>query len=250
MLTYPALGKNGRIGNCLFQIAATAGAAWTMGEDFVLPSSALVACPSLARFPSLRPHFRDVLPDGEEYRESRYSHDPVPSSSVRLHGYFQSAKYWKGHESRVCDLLRPSWTCDKDVPPVQDCVAVHVRRGDYAGLGEYHTNLGVIYYGRAMDWMRAKGCNVFLVFSDDPSWCVEFFRGMDVRVQPTGDPVDDMIRFSSCGAHVIANSSWSWWGAYLGASTGANPVVAPKDWFGPKGPPAWRDVYCPDWIVL
>ena len=56
----------------------------------------------------------------------------------------------------------------------------------------------------------------------------------------------DLCVMSWCNAHIIANSSFSWWGAWLGGGK----TIAPKNWFGPKGPQDWNDVYCNGWEVL
>ena len=246
-VTYPMLGRNGRLGNTLFQVAATAGTALARGEPWCLPLSALEpdACPSLARFKNLAPYFGDELPEGPTYREPRFAYDPIQPEVVRLHGYFQSSRYWRGHEDEVRRLLSPgtgTWY------PVGQVAAIHVRRGDYTKLADFHTNLGLDYYKPAMDLLRLKGFDRFRVFSDDPDFSGRFLQGRDIEIMLMGDQVDDMIQFSACSAHVIANSSWSWWGAYLGGP--GKPVVAPRRWFGPRGPAEWQDLYEEGWEVL
>ena len=62
----------------------------------------------------------------------------------------------------------------------------------------------------------------------------------------TDDTYVDMCMMSMCNGHIIANSTFSWWGAWL---SGAN-TVAPKQWFGPRGMPEWSDIYCENWEIL
>ena len=57
-----------------------------------------------------------------------------------------------------------------------------------------------------------------------------------------------MAMMSRCNHHIIANSSFSWWGAWLSRNNGV--VIAPKNWFGPKGPSDWQDIYCEQWRIL
>ena len=95
---------------------------------------------------------------------------------------------------------------------------------------------------------------------DDIEWCKQTFGHIDgavfvenedtlnleATVSSDESAYVDMCAMSFCNAHIIANSSFSWWGAYLGEA----PTVAPATWFGPKGPQDWHDIYCPEWTVL
>ena len=88
----------------------------------------------------------------------------------------------------------------------------------------------------------------FLVFSDDMAWATSsklFWHLENVEFSPLNQ-YQDLNLMSRCSGHIIANSSYSWWGAALSG----NKTIAPRQWFGPQGPPNWDDIYREDWIVV
>jgi len=153
----------------------------------------------------------------------------APADCV-LFGYFQSPLYFASIEDALRSELRglfgvkaTGMGCD---------VAVHVRRGDYLK----HPDLMVCdvgYYQRAMDLMRWRlsGCR-FFVYSDDPDWCRANFAGADVEVvdpTPGGNPLPDLCAMAQAGHHILANSSYSWWAAWL-ARHPDQVVLMPSRW--------------------
>jgi hypothetical protein len=84
-----------------------------------------------------------------------------------------------------------------------------------------------------------------IVFSDDIAWCEENLSHMNPIFMDGNDVYTDMCLMSMCDGHIIANSSFSWWGAWLGKGK----TVAPKRWFGESGPQDWSDIYCEGWIT-
>jgi hypothetical protein len=107
-------------------------------------------------------------------------------------------------------------------------VAIHVRRGDYLdpAKGGWHTNLcATNYYWRAMEHFPDAR---FLVFSDDKEWARTYFvTHPDIKFSEYQDEVADLNIMASCHGHIIANSSFSWWGAWLSPHGG--PVIAPRE---------------------
>lgn len=173
---------------------------------------------------------------------------------IELHGYFQSEKYFKHCES----LIRENFFFEKrireraaDSLPTGVLVSIHVRRGDYTKLTEFHPMPSVEWYEKAYEKFRGY---TPVIFSDDMVWCKENLSHLSDNVyfsennstDGTDDTYVDMCMMSMCNGHIIANSTFSWWGAWL---SGAN-TVAPKNWFGPKGMSEWSDVYCDGWEVL
>ena len=136
--------------------------------------------------------------------------------------YFQDPKWFEGYEEEVKAELRAGMYT---VPA--DMVAIHVRRGDYVGHSFYVDLMETGYYDKAMALFPNEQ---FVVFSDDIEWCkkqeifedCEFFHGSEI---------EDMNTMMSCTGHIIANSSFSWWAAYLAPFT--KKVVAPsvKNWY-------------------
>jgi len=166
------------------------------------------------------------------------------SGDVYMEGYWQSEKYFSG----VSDVIRREFSIRlplegrdaelADALEREDSVSVHVRRGDYVQQPEtmqFHGVCGEEYYRRCMDIVSQRIRNPhFVVFTDEPGLAREGFRTRH-RVtfidwdapRPGSTDLELMCR---CRHHVLANSSFSWWGAWLGTSPG-NIVLAPARWF-------------------
>lgn len=166
------------------------------------------------------------------------------SGDVYLDGYWQSEKYFLGISEtirREFSLRRPLEGADREFAEAiarEDSVSIHVRRGDYVSnpaANRFHGLCSVEYYRRCMAIISEKvGAPRFVVFTDDPVWAREY---MDVPHgttfvdwdQPRNGSVDlELMR--RCRHHVIANSSFSWWGAWLCENPG-KLVLAPARWF-------------------
>ena len=166
------------------------------------------------------------------------------SGDVYLDGYWQSEKYFLGISEiirREFSLRRPLEGADREFAEViarEDSVSVHVRRGDYVSNPEanrFHGLCSAEYYRRCMAIVSEKvGAPRFVVFTDDPAWVR---KNMDVPLGTTfvdwNQPRDgsiDLELMRRCRHHIIANSSFSWWGAWLGSRQGSL-VLAPARWF-------------------
>jgi hypothetical protein len=130
----------------------------------------------------------------------------------------------------------------------QETVAVHVRRGDYISnpkAAKHHNVLSKDYYNEALKKLRAKK-NDFKVylFSDDPQWCLENLEGEVIDLNTTS--AEELILMSSCSNHIIANSSYSWWAAFLNQSRGQT-VIYPHKWFLHEANP---NIFYPNWISV
>ncbi len=115
-------------------------------------------------------------------------------------------------------------------------ISVHIRRGDYANDKVTNTYFGTCpleYYKQAMDYMRSKVNNpIFYFFSDDIEWVKKEFNEDENFVfisNPKLQDYEELILMSQCSHNIIANSSFSWWGAWLNDNP-AKLVVAPKKW--------------------
>lgn len=188
--------------------------------------------------PQLRPE--DEV--GETYQETHFHYADLPYwAGINLRGYYQSEKYLNA------DTVRSAFVPSADIRQhlmseidrlridlhVTHPVAVHVRRGDYLQLSQYHPVLPVEYYNEAMDHFPDRS---FVVFSDDPEWCAQAIKGIwqDRRMVLFHSPHDfiDLYLMSQCEDFIIANSTYSWWGAWLNPNPNKT-VIAPKQWFGP-----------------
>ena len=136
-----------------------------------------------------------------------------------------------------------------------DSVMVHVRRGDYVSLAAAAANHGTCtpeYYRAALDLLRQTvPAPTLFVFSDDPAWATANLR-FDVPTRyvshnPPSEPDQDLRLMSACRHAIIANSSFSWWGAWLGQGE-RRVVIAPSRWFADGRPTP--DLIPTDWRTL
>ena len=170
-----------------------------------------------------------------------------------LNGYWQSEKYFSG----IADLIRQVYTFPEAslrnrelAEEMASCtsVSIHVRRGDYQGLFPFLTQ---DYYCRAMDFFNEKYGEVhFYVFSNDLEWCREHVKAERITYVDWNTGADshfDMWLMTQCKHNIIANSTFSWWGAWLNGHEGKE-VIAPRTWdFYFKDHP---DLYVPEWILF
>lgn len=169
------------------------------------------------------------------FKESSFHYTkPDYMPNLKLEGYFQSEKYFKQEEGYIREILEiaPEYKFEK-----KDYCAIHVRRGDYLKQPQYHPVLPYSYYSLAVEKIEKEtGCDRYIVFSDDPKWCKEIFTESKFQVRDRMYDKGHWFDFSeqtSCRFHIIANSTFSWWSAWLSKS---EYVVAPdpfKRWFGP-----------------
>jgi len=129
-----------------------------------------------------------------------------------------------------------------------ETVSLHIRRGDYLRTQDHHPVCSLDYYMDALSKFRDKEYK-FIVFSDDVDWCRNNFNEDFIFTEGNTD-YEDMWLMSLCDHNIIANSSFSWWGAWLNDNPNKR-VIAPKKWFGPSYS-NWKldDLFCNDWEVL
>lgn len=121
-------------------------------------------------------------------------------------------------------------------------ISVHVRRGDYSRVPEYGL-LGRRYYVRAIERLRDLGHRgPVWIFSDDHTAAQRLIPGESISLGPS----EDMLCMSHAAANVIANSTFSWWGAWM--NEGSPDVIAPDPWF--QEMPAIDDLIPPHWMVM
>lgn len=153
------------------------------------------------------------------------------NENVNFLGYFQSEKYFEDVWDKIKEeflfedfvLDRVSW-----FSPKSEDYCVHARRGDYVGHKRY-INLSPEYY---IDFFREKPHNKFYIFSDDYNYCVENFQHKNVEVVDVQDAIKSLCILSKFKNHIIANSSFSWWGAKLAELYNGNvSVIRPSEIF-------------------
>ncbi len=192
----------------------------------------------------------------------RYSHfDPAileaPDNSY-LDGYWQSERYF----ADISALIRTEFTLKKPLPASlkrveeeilsKNSVSLHIRRGDYVSrkiVNEIHGVCSPDYYLESVDRVAAQiTAPHFFIFSDDPAWVTEHFRipyPMSV-MDHFAEAHEDIYLMSICKHHIIANSSFSWWGAWLSDNPG-KIVYAPLHWYN-KSEADTTDLIPDTWI--
>ncbi|UAY50996.1 alpha-1,2-fucosyltransferase [Ferruginibacter albus] len=172
-----------------------------------------------------------------------------------LKGFWQSEKYFSPIKEEVRKAFTFSIPDDVQNSEVlnkirsTNSVSVHIRRGDYLAENR-NWELGIEYYKNALSIIngRQNDCN-FFIFSDDINWAKENLA------QPNSTFIDwnkgkdsyrDMQLMSNCKHHIIANSSFSWWGAWLNTNDD-KIVIAPEHWAGMEGT---RDIVPGEWIKI
>lgn len=172
-------------------------------------------------------------------------------------GCFQSEKYFANIRNEILkDFSLKEKMSDENQEMLDkikstNAVSLHIRRGDYVHLQETHGLCGLDYYKKAIDFIASHSENPhFFLFSDDIAWVVENlkiehpFTIVDINDGDTGH--FDLELMKNCKHNIIANSSFSWWGAWLNE----NPdkiVVAPKQWFIKKKMNS-EDIVPENWI--
>jgi len=180
-------------------------------------------------------------------RQKHYHFDPdilKLGSNIYFEGYWQSEKYFKD----INDIIRKEFTLKPEPDRLNrkmadsirssDSISLHVRRGDYISneiTNKYHGTCSPEYYNNTIEIITSKVKTPhFFVFSDEPEWTKE---NLDIKYPATyidhngpENAYEDLRLMSLCKHHIIANSSFSWWGAWLNPSPD-KIVIAPSKWF-------------------
>jgi hypothetical protein len=249
MISFNYLGNLGRLGNQMFQYAALVGIASKHRYDYCLPPREVVATADPLCLKSDITIFECFnIPDVEkqitDYPTVRHNGHGFDSQlfdtcedNKNLYGYFQTEKYFSHIEERVrkeftfIDQIKiPTEEMFYDHFDDTEVISLHIRRGDYV-TNPNHPVQSLEYYKKALR-MLDQYLPVF-VFSDDIEWCKEqklFDDDRFIFSEDNNTGVDLCLQ-SLCKYHIIANSSFSWWGAWLAKS---KQIIAPKNWFSGK----------------
>lgn len=264
MIGFNFLGKLGQLGNQMFQYASVLGIARYIGVPFCVPNHNEIITDSLGN--KLRIELFDVFdisPDnicfvsGTDIQEQNFEFDSrffslSKNDQYNLIGFFQTEKYFQHCEDEVRKnfnfLEHIKKDCSDMLSAMDNSVALHIRRGDYLINNKNHYNLTLEYYEEALKYFDSN--QQVIIFSDDPKWCKEQKLFSDDRflVSETENSRYDLYLMSKCSDFIIANSTFSWWGAWL-ANTGK--VIVPKKWFGPLlEHKNIQDLYLEKWIKI
>jgi hypothetical protein len=239
----------GGLGNMLFQIAAVNAMAIKKN----------ISC----SFPNFRDHlnflnqdtfFNPNMKHADEYAEfldlicsaplepyRLYSYpfeyiDIIPEdTNFGVDGFFQTEKYFKNERQEILNIIKPNQKIDHILSTKYSfikediCTSIHVRRGDYTKFSDKHPTQDIRYYQKALESIGDYG--LILVFSDDIEWCKNIFKFKNVYFIENEKDYIELFLMSRCKNNIIANSSFSWWGAWLNENPNKK-VVGPCMWFG------------------
>lgn len=251
MITFSKLGQKGRLGNCLFQIAAMFGFSEKYAVEVALPEWEYQDYfPSIQQFTGAKP--------GKQINEPAYHFTPDFfdsldwSKDMDFSGYFQSFKYFPSCIKELFafhpDLIE---TCREAFSEAfkKPTIAIHVRRGDYVANDCYVT-LPPTYYILALEqeFPNWRNCNL-IFFSDDPDYCKIHYQCLpNAFFSDNFIDIADLCLMSLCDHFIIANSSFSWWAAFLGEKKGTKVVRPERHFAGKLERNSIRDLYPANWI--
>jgi len=193
-----------------------------------------------------------------EKEESKFDSDVfLPQNANKyFEGYWQTEKYFDSFKNEIKkDFHYNGEWSQKNIEyrhsmETSESISLHIRRGDYLKHSVYTGICTEEYYKHAIEYIKGHVTNpVFFIFSNDLEWCKSFFGKDDNVVFVEGNDVEhsymDMILMTYCKHHVIANSSFSWWGSWLSPEGGI--TIAPSKWYQNTETP---DIWCEGWIKM
>lgn len=247
MLTFKQLGRYGRVGNQMFQVASVIGLATRHGYSFGFPY--WLNYDHLERFGStesidIQSYFKNPLPLVDdrhfEFHQMQWGYHNVRlNDNTDIAGHMQSEKYF----AHCSDTIRHYFEFAQEVEAMpENAICIHVRRGDYDDY--YHPLQRIDYYEKALSYM--PDAPVF-VFSDSPAQAREIL-GNEFTYIEGNHYMRDLQMMSKCTNFILSNSTLCWWGWWLAKH---DKCVIPRHWFGEK---AWSitadDIYTPEQIVI
>lgn len=244
-ISFNMLGHHGRLGNQMFQYATLKSIATKHGYDYTIPPSdfkdpwhdhQLFEGFELSSLPKENIRYNQTQQRVEEgqFNFNYKLYDECPDN-VDLFGYFQTEKYFE----QISDDVKKDFTFKEEILSVakeyritvdsNEVISLHIRRGDYVNQ-PWHGCCSLEYYEKALSMFNSD--IPVIIFTDDPQWALNqnLFGSDRFYVSQGNSNLFDMCLMTLCDYHIIANSSFSWWGAWLADS---KKVIAPQRWFGP-----------------
>ena len=264
MIGFDYLGKAGQLGNQMFQFAATKGIAVNRGYDMCIPQHDEVFHDGIGNYlkieldnpftiqvPRGMIKGKVIQEQGFHFNEDLFNSCP---DNVSLYGFFQTEKYFKHIEDEIRQDFKFNSSIQGECEPIvdevldQSPIALHIRRGDFLINSGNHHNLSLEWYEEALS--KFDPDREVVLFTDDPFWACsqELFKPDRFLLSEGNSSYHDLYLMTQCSDFIIANSTFSWWGAWL-ANTGR--VIAPSKWFGPNNAHLnTKDLYPSGWEIL
>jgi hypothetical protein len=251
----------GGLGNMLFQIATAYAVSIRDNKEFICSRNEINS--AHGEYTNYLNNFFknltiiDNLNVRDYHGEINFSYNKIPEYNVDiiLLGYFQSEKYFKDYRNEILKYFEIDdetniYLNEKygDLLKLKTC-SLHIRRGDYLGQQEFHPVLDIEYYKNSISHFDED--THFLIFSNDLEWCENNLDFIKNKTYIKGNQnYQDLYLMKLCDNNIIANSSFSWWGAWLNENEN-KVVISPKLWFGHKYSNLnTSDIYCENWLKI
>jgi hypothetical protein len=178
-------------------------------------------------------------------------HILLKDSCYYLDGYWQSEKYFKEYRNIILKELEPSDVLLSKLSktPLIDTntTSIHIRRTDYITSNGVHPVKSIKYYQDALDIIGDY--DYLFIFSDDIQWCKDNLKFNNMIFMDGLTNIEDLYLMSMCKNNIIANSSFSWWAAWLNKNIDKK-VIAPLNWFGSQTNINDSDIIPESWIKI
>jgi hypothetical protein len=260
----------GGLGNQLFQIATAYAYARKHNYRLVLPLKKQEEDRRSLYWDTLLYRFKHILQEHVNYpvlyEKIHHVYSEFPAiPNIKLEGYFQSLLYFKNYLPELRDLFAPSGFVVRNIQLKYEellsqkdrVVVVHARRGDYLTSAwniSVHGPLSVTYYFNSMELMKTYVSDpIYLLCSDEPMYWIENMAALpelqthQFHILNDEDDIHTLALLSQFKHFIVANSTFSLWAATLAH---AKHVIAPKQWYGPRGPAYFAELFDPSWILI
>lgn len=260
-MNYITTNHRGGIGNVMFKLAASVSLAMDNNIEFIFSNEFVRTIdPNYQTYSNniLRgfSFIKNLPPKFYVYAEPQFSYMDIPyikGTNLLLDGYFQSENYFINNKETIINLFKPTNEIKeniiKDIPNIQNCISIHIRRGDYLNYPNHHPQQSLEYFKKAINEFGVD--RTYIIFSDDLEGVKDMFDFLPNKIFYTSSKDWlDLYTMSLCEHNIICNSTFSWWAAYLNENP--NKVVfAPKKWFGPAYTHYETSTLIPkEWVIL
>ncbi len=244
---------HGRLGNNLFKMAACLSLAKNNECEVIFSKSEYNIFKNINLSKDLSQFAIDFV-----YSEQFFHYcEILYKKNILLEGYFQSEKYFIKNKEYILECFELKEEIKNFIEKKysklinSNTCSLHIRRGDYLGLKDYYKHMEKEYYINAMEIVSSKTeIDNFIFFSDDIDWCKKNFHGKKFTFVHGEKDYEDLYLMSLCKNNIIANSSFSWWGAYLNRNRN-KIIISPKTWFSEKlSYNDTKDLIPCDWIKI
>jgi len=250
----------GGLGNQMFQIAAGYSKSIDVDTQYCI-NYGITHYGQQGRKPvTYRDNFYKNILTTEEtpsfvYGEPHFSYSELPNEkNMVIDGYFQTGKYFANNQDKVKNLFYFSDSIknkiDSSLSKIKNKIlGVHVRAGDFLSPGNISSHFLCTkdYYSKALEQFNLNDYTI-IVCTDSPGSLFEYFPKEDVIFSNSKNELEDLYLLSQCDDLILTNSSFSWWGSFLGKDK--DNVVVPSRWFSKDGPQDYNDIYREGWIKI